>query len=63
MEVTINKKSTATEPPGDFKLMNERGHPDERHANKLYRRAVNQYEIGFSMTIEVNDTNLMLLVI
>ena len=32
------------------------------YANKLYRRPANQYESDFSMTNEVHDTNLMLLV-
>ena len=32
------------------------------YANKLHRRPANEYESDFSMTNEVNDTNLMLLV-
>ena len=33
------------------------------YANKLYRRPANQYESDSSMTNEVHDTNLMLLVV
>ena len=32
------------------------------YANKLYRRPANQYESDFSMTNEVHDANLTLLV-
>ena len=33
-----------------------------KYANKLYRRPANQYESDSSMTNEVQDTNLMLIV-
>ena len=50
---------------GDFKLLNERVHPDKRPIPKLavlYRRPVNQYGSDSSMNNTVHDINLMLLV-
>ena len=42
---------------------NERVHKDKRQISKmLYRRLAKQYENDSSMTNEVHDTNLILLV-